>query len=823
MIDSLIPTHKLTCQIYLLFFFIVIVITYLLSDIQQQHNQQYNIDKEYPLPQPKHTSWQRGKKRRQQEQEQEQQLYFTERTLSAEFNTSTGYDASGTNIVCWLSTIENNSFAYTNGGINNTGSNISNNDTNTTSSTSSNSSTTVTTDELRQADNVDDESVFYFIDDDDLYYNATENDSTKLLSKCYNGTTMTTVALSESFNVDGFYYTNTSYVVNLTVQTDLSALIGEARQLILKDIIFIRSQYIFCNAIQVGFCHPLRRPNSQIDFTTTTTGNTTNIEPPLTEVRMYKEGQVLQGEVLGMGLVLAPWFGWKLQRISSNSTVYSSSINVSLSLPKGVTPGAYFYVGHSVLSYYDQNDNEAMRFDIADAIPDNIVQLRDKPKIFKLSYGVKIILSCLIGLFACIALGMFIFIIFNRNHIVMQLTQGPFLAAIACSCFIQIIGTVTYFPIYNVFCSINTIITSIPQTFIGAVLIARMWRAYSTLAAANQFARSKRNLTTNNNTSTKMLENCLLSFLNILANPMALLSGVKCITRTSTHRSPSYSQNNYHNINNNNNTLRRTVLARHSIVLIAMLVLPHLIVQIITTIIYDSRVVIQYSEDRLIGREICFRQEMWPVNFSLMYLALIYIIAISIAWISKDLPSVFNEKAEMFAVAFIDAFLVAITLALQQFIANPMTEPNFLVVTNVCLAITMSINALFFVVYPKIRRILKGEKIIVANVLASKCNTHYTPAHYLSATATPTQMSNNTTATTCNNSGTSNVKNNKDSEGNDNVSNCPMTSLAETSATVDARHYHQTIIVRSGDPVPASIEKQLHHLQLFLRDITTHL
>jgi hypothetical protein len=89
----------------------------------------------------------------------------------------------------------------------------------------------------------------------------------------------------------------------------------------------------------------------------------------------------------------------------------------------------------------------------------------------------------------------------------------------------------------------------------------------------------------------------------------------------------------------------------------------------------------------------------------------------------------------------------------------------------------MPIKTLYFIIYPKIRLILKNEKIIVGNALANKFSTtHYTTnniTNYNSTPITGTIMSSN--------------NGNKNGESVNIVINCPVAS--NKAVPVDMSHH----------------------------------
>jgi hypothetical protein len=366
---------------------------------------------------------------------------------------------------------------------------------------------------------------------------------------------------------------------------------------------------------------------------------------------MYTENTTLIGVEDDDGvLVFSRWCRWTIRQLTPETPIFSAVVNISLQLPVGIRSGAYFFVGHTVLNF-DLNST-IVRVDVASAIPDNVVEVRDPPKIQTVTRATKIGLSVAIGIFGSLALALFTFVIVHRDHAVMKLAQGSFLGAISGAAGIQIVCSFVFLPTNDVYCKLQGPFIIIPTTFIASCLVGRIWRVYKVLSVMNRFARLE--------TGNQRLGNgdWLISSLYFLARlPLCDWDA----TKNNAIRSKNF---------------RQAVTARETFSLITILTVPQVILQVLAAIVLDGELEQQLDETGNVGRVVCGSTDNWGFNAGMAYAAVVYMLAVIVAWISRSLPSAFNEKVQIFHAASICTILAFTTFSLTSITSDAATHPD---------------------------------------------------------------------------------------------------------------------------------------------------
>ena len=201
-----------------------------------------------------------------------------------------------------------------------------------------------------------------------------------LLPSCYEGTSLTV----EPLDVEHHHrqlITDTTYTFRLTLKTNVSnidpnILVGALNN---RSTIHVRLQ--LCDAIQQGFCSPMwdsRILDSDLTPAETDLGAAPDAEFPDGPAKWnYVPGeQTLLGIAKAKNgtVVFMRWCRWTLRQLTPDSPALKTAIDISFQLPKGMRTGAYFFIGHAVMNF-DMPDGVSMqRIDVAEAIPDNVVE-----------------------------------------------------------------------------------------------------------------------------------------------------------------------------------------------------------------------------------------------------------------------------------------------------------------------------------------------------------------------------------------------------------------------------------------------------------------
>ncbi len=482
-----------------------------------------------------------------------------------------------------------------------------------------------------------------------------------------------------------------------------------------------------CLAPQVGYCHPLLDSYRWDSY----------YPDPLAVTASdfaYHEEEVLDAnstDPLKNITFTTIWIADKITpKVQNNDTVstaskdqsfiYTGGLNISTVCWKSMVQGWYHVIAHATLLLANST-GQSVRLDLSNVLPGEPLGLATKPEIKELTTPAKIFIGCLIGGAGLFTLSLFFFILHHRNHRVMTMAQSGLLMCLAAASCLTISFSFLLMPLYNIFCQLNGLLF-IPGTLIPTILVGRLWRIYTTLAVAHRLGRgpiadgssSSEGKSGAKHSSMKQRTRVHLSKVSRASENfvMKLLSWVACSAcihswdKRRSHPSKLRSTN----------SLRRTTTRVETILLIFFLASPQIVVQIFGVFYFDSTVWVYYAEDNSAATMVC-KSKGWVMNFGAGYLAAMFLLAMYVAWCSRNLPSAFNEKDAVFMSAFLNGLIVAITAVCLNFSNEPETPPNISVSLTVIMIVGVALITTYFVIWPKVLRVRGGEPVVVTNIL----------------------------------------------------------------------------------------------------------
>jgi hypothetical protein len=99
---------------------------------------------------------------------------------------------------------------------------------------------------------------------------------------------------------------------------------------------------------------------------------------------------------------------------------------------------------------------------------------------------------------------------------------------------------------------------------------------------------------------------------------------------------------------------------------------------------------------------------------------MVYIGAVAAAWIARLLPSVFNEKNQVFHASFVNCLIAFVTLPLLELTNDPTDSPDVQVFLRSFLSIGIAMTVLVILIWPKLRRVWSGERVVLTTVLDAR-------------------------------------------------------------------------------------------------------
>jgi hypothetical protein len=320
------------------------------------------------------------------------------------------------------------------------------------------------------------------------------------------------------------------------------------------------------------------------------------------------------------------------------------------------------------------NCTDVPQIDITASVPENILYIADPPSILKVTNSFKIFAGAWIGISSLFIAFLFYVVVKYRQHKVMTLAQGDILAMFIVFAFWSTVSSFLHIPLSDLSCLLRGPMIMIPLTLLASTLVGRLWRVHTTLKVASSLGRKSSTsiqsvqAPTDQNDAVRKLkevastvattgEQRIMSFLSFLA-----LSRIRKSLKKGelVHRSRSF---------------RQTITRNDTIRLIIILSLPQIILQICDACLYEWKMIIDYNEDLSIGREICESPEQrWTGILSSCLLIVNYGLAVLVAHFSRDLPTAFNERDQIFQVASICSLIgvgIIVVLALSMDSGHP--------------------------------------------------------------------------------------------------------------------------------------------------------
>lgn len=384
----------------------------------------------------------------------------------------------------------------------------------------------------------------------------------------------------------------------------------------------------------------------------------------------YSEGDSLF--LLAQGPVfISRWVRWMLHQGDVVTTgqeagdSWTSEVDITVRLPPGTRAGDYVFVGHCVMTFPVANETGVVeRVDVASVIPDSTVEVIPQAPM-TVSDAMKYVVGVASGIFGAVAMFCLIYIIYHRKHAVMRLAQSPFLATEAGSCLVAITFTFTYLPTRDIFCVLRGPMIYIPLTMVAAVLVGRLWRVYMTLSVALNVGRAPPR-------GPRTVRTGMGSFFRrMLLGALGAMASLPTLFRRDRHKRKSMP------------SLRRTVSAAETWSLIFFLILPQMFLQIFGASYYDREVTLDYDEVAKVGRMVCEKDGSWTILAGTLVAAAMYLLAVMMAWIARDLPSAFNETDQILQTSIISLAIVVVTFTLDSITNESTTSPD-VKVRSVC-------------------------------------------------------------------------------------------------------------------------------------------
>lgn len=607
------------------------------------------------------------------------------------------------------------------------------------------------------------------------------------LPSCLEGTNLTIRPIWKYDGVkkDPTMWHGTPLTFDVAVETDLSSYSGAVETSSAVDGILAWVRIFICSESEIGYCHPFLDSSSWDAYFP---------DPNNVEAQDFasSEGQVLDAFSTDPNENLTFSTSWISQTltpvrgdddsISATGSIYRTVVNVTTVVSNDANKGGYHVIGHAILELPGVQRNTTYRVDVSNSVRGPL-GIASYPEISYVSLGTKIFIGVLIGVCGLFTMAMTAYIIHHRNHKVMTMAQSGLLTCLSASSFFTIVFSFLLMPTRDIFCELSGLLL-IPGTMMPAILVARLWRVYSTLQAALLLGRSDEMERKSSSVTRQRLSRASKASEEWVMRCLTVLSCSKC-----------YERKRGANKQRRTTSLRRAITRNETIGLIISLTLPQTFIQIFGIFYYDTFVWLDLSDDKASCRETCYKADgNWVYYSGAGYMAAMFILAMYVAYISRQLPSAFNEKDEIFRAALFSGLVTVVISVFLAFSDGPTTSPNISTTLTVTMCVTISMVTSFFLVMPKIRRVRSGEPIVISNILreVNGCSASSSEDELRIAANEATKES----STSIN----------------------PVGIAGSAGILQDSEH--NVLHLHSNDAIPKNVEQQLYRLHEIIESVT---
>mmetsp|Transcript_3246 Transcript_3246/g.6670 ORF Transcript_3246/g.6670 Transcript_3246/m.6670 type:complete len:726 (-) Transcript_3246:3908-6085(-) len=530
----------------------------------------------------------------------------------------------------------------------------------------------------------------------------------ELLRRCPPGTNISVIALdltTKPTDVNGFettsylMYPEVPYTFRVNFEMDTRFISGGNHTN--QGLLF---RFVMCELIDGGWCDPtfVTDPNSD--------GLKVIVNATSDPIRGFvnAQGQIVQ----------SPWI--LAETTHDGTRIILQDLDVLYLVPTLTPRRLYRFVLHAALLLEvdegtESNETLVKRIDAGTLGIPSALTVEDNPKILEMTGAMKLFLWTCIGAYDVVGFTTLGYLIHFRHHPAIQLAQGTFLMVLVAAAIVGGTFVFSFMPESDLYCAMRGPFVLLPFHLIGSILASRQWRLMVTISGAMQVGRSsdlstsvrqKSKLSIHDKIFSKNLMERIMEFLTFIAKLNLFHCGCR---RCKKEQNEARRRNPSH--------LRNTATASESAQLVTFLIFPQAVLLIIGGIIDPSRLELKFAVEDNVGRYFCERDLDWLGTMTSVLVAVVFILAVLLAWHGRDMPSFLNEKSAIFNTSLLFAitmfFYIVILATSRESISNPDTT-----VFVLCMILLGTlIFLLYSIAWPKIMRAVRNEKVVFGDVL----------------------------------------------------------------------------------------------------------
>eukprot|EP00591_Stephanopyxis_turris_P000918 CAMPEP_0195518778 /NCGR_PEP_ID=MMETSP0794_2-20130614/13650_1 /TAXON_ID=515487 /ORGANISM="Stephanopyxis turris, Strain CCMP 815" /LENGTH=709 /DNA_ID=CAMNT_0040647803 /DNA_START=40 /DNA_END=2169 /DNA_ORIENTATION=+ len=470
--------------------------------------------------------------------------------------------------------------------------------------------------------------------------------------------------------------TETNYTYRVAIELNITELQGSEIISDKKERAAIQSQIILCKTGIVGFCSPYvhEQAANRLDALNITEKLRFGDQHGGTHVHAY-------GDFVSVPL-------GKSMGILSHK--FEMDINVRVN-----DPGNFFAI--AAVQFFMRNATNFIKYDMANAFNTRLLTYDTPPDLLLVNNGVAIVIICIIFVAAVAIIYLLLCTIKHRNNSVMELCQGAFLIVFLTAALFPTVGSFLLNPKNDVYCNLQGIFILIPLQFMYAITVARLWRIYAVMSPHIKKGKLKKN------SISGYIFDCLTWFssVNLTSCCQSSLQGITSTPRIS---------------------ISRLQLAK----VVSLFTLPMVLMQVLRVIFEPKILAFKFNSDQSVGRAYCKspNSEYGPLEITSAALLLgIFMFLLFMAYTSRHLPSFLNESHQIYNAALITVLVVAIGIFIIIITYSTSASPDAQYVLSVLIVICVTMNMSFGIIYPKLKIIWSGQKVVISKLMSDERQT----------------------------------------------------------------------------------------------------
>jgi hypothetical protein len=364
---------------------------------------------------------------------------------------------------------------------------------------------------------------------------------------------------------------------------------------------------------------------------------------------------------------------------------------LDVSIPMVVNTASEYFAIASVQMYVGEElgGPAAMRYDMANALfhEQRLITYQEPASIKVVPDNILIGSYVVIGLVSLVILFLLVETIKNRNHQVLQLTQGYFLIVLLVAALVMVACSFLFEPKNDFYCNASFPIILTSGQLVYAITLGRLWRINAVISPL---------LITTFRPKKGFIRRKMESLLSVVGSKIK-----------PKKESPK--------------NLRRQISHWQLALVVALLTLPQAFIQVLASILQPQSLSVGFNDDESQGRVMC--DSGFDMKFSLrayglwIFLLLVFLLLI-MAHTTSQLPSLFNESKVIYESTLFSVVLLILGFGVLIVTDDPTASPAVSYLVTVVSTLSIAANTSLRIMLPKLRMVWRNEKVVVSKLVS---------------------------------------------------------------------------------------------------------